>query len=252
LKHKVLQFILIIFFLTLFTGLVYANSNCSQVFINLEKQEYIPIHDLVKRNDFETGRKLVDYYGILHQDFKASLQSLYYDQAWLDLGAGRARAQLDYLNSFHDLAKAAQLTAVTYKSSRWFWRSTNQRKLKIIEGAFENFDVQSSTKYKLITDVFGVVSYTLNLHRTLQNVFDLLEVNGEFYVHIPNYLLTIQTRSGNIDLKTLLSRVEGLLVEGQWGTLKITKLKKDIRVPELELSFHSNAVPVNRIFRLVE
>lgn len=220
---------------------------CSQVF-----HESWAISRIVEKNKFVTMRGLFDYRDMLGKEFSSSLESLRSDQLWLDLGAGKANAQVELLKTFKDVETAPWNVAVAYKLDRWFSPPKFSGKLQIREGAFEVQDVTTWKKADLITDVFGVVSYSHDLHTTLQKAFDLMPVNGEFYIFMTYYSLSIhrgETRYGLIDF---LQTIEGLKVEGKFGMIRITKTSPEVTVPLMTLEKYVEDAPPIRAFRVLE
>jgi len=222
---------------------------CEKLFQNFMT---ISKSSLVAQNNFETSRKLNDYTQMLHSDFKKSLDILTHKNHWIDLGAGKVNAQIDYLKSRQYSENSARLTAIVYKFDRWFLMPKLRKKINIIEGAFENHNISSWQKADLVTDVFGVISYTLDLSETLQKVFELLNTNGELYIHAKSYYTKIETPNGLMNLADFLFSLKGLKVEGAFGILKITKLEPNINVPYLKLKNYLPDSPYVRTFELIE
>ncbi|MNK89585.1 hypothetical protein D3C87_1095990 [compost metagenome] len=210
------------------------------------------VSDQVQKNRFITDRDLSEYLHQLHPDFVAALRNLRSDQHWVDLGAGKAIAQIDYLKSFDKISEAPLATAVAYKLDRWFRPSSHHGKLEIREGAFEAQDTASWKKADVITDVMGVISYTKDLTTTLQKVFDLLNVHGELYLEFSPAATNIKTSETSHKLLGFLARIDGITVTGQYGIVKIVKLKEKIVVPQLEIMSYKEEYPPYRTFRLVE
>ena len=204
----------------------------------------------VEKNKYVTGRGLYDYLDMLHPDLKKRLPQLGPADVLMDLGTGKANALIEYLKSFADVSLAPHTIGIAYKLDRWFSPPKFNGKLQIIEGAFESHDVASWKKVDVMLDVFGVVSYTHDMHGTLQRVFDLLKPGGEFYLHMTYYSLSIHRDGKSQSLTDFLKSIDGLEVDGTYGILKITKLKDVIEIPKMKLIRYSEEMPPFRAFQI--
>lgn len=225
-----------------------AQEACSQVFFKPLWQ----ITPRVEKNKFVTGRGLYEYKDLLPQDFPQVLASLRADQHWIDLGAGKAKAQIEYIKSFRRHEEAAQLTAVAYKLDRWFRPGTYDGKLEIQEGAFEAQPTSSWKKADLVTDIFGVISYTHDMQGSLQKVFDLMTTGGHLYIAVTPYATQFKTQGRYLPMIDFLATIEGLKVEGRFGAIKVTKERAQIRVPNLHLLSIKDDAPPRRDFEVVD
>ncbi|WP_413612441.1 hypothetical protein [Bdellovibrio sp. HCB-110] len=241
------QFFVFVFSLVLlFSGVTAsASEQCSSLFL-VQNWE---VSSRVRKNKFVTNRDLYEYREVLHTDFMNSLSKLTPDQHWVDLGAGKANAQIDYIKSFSNPLSAAQATGVAYKLDRWFSPPKFDGKLQIKEGAFEQQPTATWKKADLVTDVFGVISYTHDLHTSLQKVFDLMNVKGELYIFTTNYHTSIKVgEKKSLSLMDFLATIEGIHVEGRYGTIKITKEIENVIVPSFELVKYVDDAPPSRTY----
>ncbi len=204
----------------------------------------------VEKNSFVTGRNLLAYKQHFQKDFFSQLQALRSDQHWVDLGAGKANAQVDYLKTFTNPRLAAKTTAVAYKIDRWFSPAKFNGKLEIREGAFESQQTEQWQKADLITDLFGVISYSRDLHTSLQKIFDLMNVNAELYVFGIHYTTSFTGKNQVLGLFEFLQTIEGLKVEGRLGVIKVVKTKESIKVPNLTLNRLTDEAPPGRSFSI--
>lgn len=211
------------------------------------------VNKTVKKNSFVTGRSLGEYIQYLFEGFSTSLKNLKPTDHWIDLGAGKGYAAEEYIKSFGTAQSAANVTLITYKLDRWFGISKHQGKLDVLDGRLlENIPKGEIKKAKLMTDVFGVISYTRDLSRALDIIFDRLETGGELYVYSSNTHTLIKTADEVITLTQFLSTIPGLKVEGKWGTIRITKLAEEIEVPQLRLiRMNEETVPPSRTFEFL-
>lgn len=223
-----------------------AAPKCSQVF----QTERLFITERIQKNKFVTDRHLDDYARELHPDFKKSVATLSPDQHWVDLGAGKALAQIDYIKAQESHAQAALTTAVAFKLDRWFSPKSYDGKLQVKEGAFETQDTYAWKKVDLITDVYGVLSYTGHLSVSLQKTFDMMNINAELYLLMTPYGTQVQTAQGKIALIDFLKSIPGIKIEGTGSQLKITKTAETITVPSLRLVRYTDEAPPLRLFEL--
>ncbi|MEK2646107.1 hypothetical protein [Bdellovibrio sp. BCCA] len=244
------QFSLIAFILILSLSQVPAQAaeQCSSLFLFRPTE----VSDRVQKNKFVTNRDILEYRHVLHKDFTDSLTKLTPEQHWVDLGAGKANAQISYIKSLPSPQMAPHATAVAFKLDRWFSPPKFDGKLEIKEGAFELQPTSTWKKADLITDVFGVISYTHDLSTSLQKVFDLMNVNGELYIFATHYATSIKIAEGkHLPIFDYLATIDGLKVEGRYGVMKITKEKENIVIPPMELVKYHDDAPPSRAFQIV-
>jgi hypothetical protein len=207
------------------------------------------ISEQVAKNRFVTDSDIYYLRQQMHPDFSASLAKLGPDQHLVDLGAGKGTFVIDFLNTFKNVKQAPLTTAFAYKIDRWFPLPKFKGKLNAKEGVFEMQDITAWKKADMITDTFGVISYTHDLQKTLQNVFDLLNLHGELYITTTNF--TANFLPTKVTLTEFLQTIPGLRVEGQWGSIKVTKDQENIRVPHLRLIQVREGYPPSRTFEIL-
>lgn len=223
-----------------------AENLCSEVFT----RNLWEITPRVEKNKFVTNRGFYEYKEILPADFALRVASLRPEQHWVDLGAGKANAQIEYLKGFSEPRTAALTTAVAYKLDRWFRPGSFDGKLVIKEGAFESHVTSTWQKADVVTDVFGVVSYTHDLQTSFQKIFDLLNTGGELYLAITPYATHFLVQGRALPMIDFLATIEGLRVEGRFGSIKVTKDKDQIKIPNLKLKSIKDDTPPYRYFEV--
>ncbi len=214
----------------------------------------------IQKNKFITNRSLENYSSRLFPSFRQRMSELKPNDLWIDLGGGEGRAAEEYLQSKINPLEAAQVYLITYvgrRSSilkRKIEIPSFQGKLKVLEGRFfEEIPDQEIPQADMITDFYGVLSYTGDLSLTLRKIFRHLKLHGELYIHSSNMVTSIETSNGVMSLTSFLKSLSGLQVEGQDGILKITKEQEEIKVPPLSLlSSGLNPVGFHRRFQLQE
>jgi SAM-dependent methyltransferase len=207
------------------------------------------ISEQVATNRFVTDSDIYYLRQQMHSDFSASLAKLGPDQHIVDLGAGKGIFLTDFLKSFKDISKAPQATAFAYKIDRWLPLPKFKGKLSAKEGVFELQSISTWKKADMITDTFGVISYTHDLNKTLQNIFELLNLHGELYITTTNFTATFLPTKAT--LQEFLETIPGLRVEGQWGSLKVTKEQENIRIPHLRFIDLKEGYPPSRTFEII-
>lgn len=214
----------------------------------------VEVHKTIRWNLFVTGRRLQEYYHHLPKDFIQTLQALKATDTWIDLGAGKGFAAEDYFASKPYLQFAANVVLVTYKLDRFFGIRKYDGKLRVLEGKlWEDIPASEIPKAKLMTDVFGVLSYSRDLSSTLKKIFEHLEKDGELYVFGTPYLTVIEKNGKVINLESFLKEITGLQVEGRHGGLKITKTSEEIVIPKMQLiQIDETQKPFFRRFRVLD
>jgi len=203
-------------------------------------------------NKFITNRDLTDYLHDLHPEFQKALERLGADSHWIDMGAGKVKAQIEFMKSLPKPSEKPYVTAVAFKIDRWFKVPTFNGKLEVHEGLFETHSTEQWRKADLITDVMGVLSYTTDISTALQKTFDLLKVHGELYISTSAYATQFIVQGQKIKFDEYLATIPGLNVEGKWGQIKVTIEREGIVVPPMKLVRIKDEMPPIRLFEIQE
>lgn len=214
------------------------------------------VSKVIRRNSFIINRDLHDYARGFHPDFKKSLNSLKPTDTWIDLGGGKGLAIQDYIISRPRITDAAYTVLVTYKLGRLFGIPDYFGKIKLLEGRlFEDIPLREIPRAKLMTDYYGVLSYTRDPSKVLRMIFDRLEYGGELYLYTSNINTVVDDPNGGphvISFSTMLESISGIKVEGRYGILKITKISPEVLVPDLVLAkIDETSKPPFRRFRII-
>lgn len=153
-----------------------------------------------KADDVPAGyvidRSLLSYSFLLRAGFATTLASLGPSDRWLDIGAGEGRAILDYHGERYDVVlkqarqrggKKAQAVAMSIEDRRTAqWQQVaaqlEQDQIQYLAGRrLREYTVDELGRYQLVTDVLGGFTYAQNLSLFMENVMNLLELNGRFY-----------------------------------------------------------------------
>ncbi len=145
---------------------------------------------------YTIDRSLADYAQMLPSEFYRTLADLGPKDRWLDIGAGRGQAILDYYTPDYDLihpegrarrGKKAQAIALSIEDRRTpLWQQTaaslgaNQIQY-FVNRRLRDYSGEELGQFQLITDLIGGFSYTENLSSFMDKVLGVLELKGSFY-----------------------------------------------------------------------
>lgn len=239
---------------------------------------------------YTVDRSLAVYTQGLATGFDRALASLGPTDRWLDIGAGRGQAILDYYTPEYDLTypegrvrrgKKAHAVAISIEDRRTLeWHkaaaSLGEKQLQyLINRRLREYSREELGRFQIITDVIGGFSYTDDLSLFVEKVLSFLELNRGFYTVLqdvhwedgtnrPHYtgapFLTRITNADGSDLKvcTWLKRIACAEViceaKAHWQppveAYQIRKTCNDVAVPALERVHYEAGTPPERRFRL--
>jgi hypothetical protein len=145
---------------------------------------------------YTVDRSLAVYADALASGFDRELATLGPGDRWLDIGAGKAQAILDYYAPSYDLTHAAgaqrsgskaQAIAMSIEDRRTpLWHQTAARLpfnqiQYLADKRLRNYSLEELGQFQLITDVIGGFSYTADLSLFMEQTLGYLKVNGSFY-----------------------------------------------------------------------
>lgn len=145
---------------------------------------------------YTVDRSLAVYTQGLPTGFDRALANLGPTDRWLDIGAGRGQAILDYYTPEYDLTypegrarrgRKAQAVAMSIEDRRTpQWQQTaaalGENQLRyLINRRLREYSVEEVGRFQVITDVIGGFSYTENLSMFMEKVLGFLELNGTFF-----------------------------------------------------------------------
>ncbi len=151
--------------------------------------------DLVPEG-YTIDRSLLNYTDALSSGFDRTLANLSPKDRWLDIGAGKGQAILDYYTENYDQThpegrerrgKKAQAIAISIEDRRTpaWQRSAASLGANQIQYFFNRrlreYSLVELGQFQVISDVIGGFSYTRNLSLFVENVLGFLELNGSFY-----------------------------------------------------------------------
>lgn len=260
--------------------------------VELRKQE-----EILRSNEqrvlenYTVDRTLADYAGAFSFDFESNLAGLTPRDRWLDIGAGKGVAVLDYFNPEYDKRHAegrerrgrkAQAVAISVEDRRAeLWHQTTallapDQLRYLFDKRMRDYSVAELGRFQVITDMLGGFSYTDRLSGFMEKVLELLDLNGTFYTVLqdvnseqgsnkpfyPNApYLTQLTGSGGAEVKVCswlksISCVEvSCELKPRWKppieVYRVQKVCNKVEVPALEPLHFSAGTPPERRFRLV-
>jgi hypothetical protein len=235
-------------------------------------------------------RSLLSYTDTLSSDFDRSLAKLGAKDRWLDIGAGRGQAILDYVTPTYDdvpldgpvrLEPKAQAVAMSIEDRRTpLWHQTaaslgaNQIQY-LFDKRLREYTVAELGQFQIITDVIGGFSYTENLTLFMEKVLGFLRLNGSFYTVLQDvhaevgtnrpfyagapYLTEIANADGSEVrvcswLKSIACVDVTCELKMKWKppieVYHIHKVCDDVKVPALVPTHYEAGTPPERGFRL--
>ncbi len=141
-------------------------------------------------------RSLLSYIHTLPQEFDTALAQLGADDRWLDIGAGRGQAVLDYYAPRYDAMhssergqrrKKAHAVAISIEDRRtetWRLNATQMEsgQIRYLAGKrLREYSAVELGQFQLITDVTGGFSYTTDLSLFMEKALALLKPDGNFF-----------------------------------------------------------------------
>ena len=137
------------------------------------------------------SRTLAVYTDALCSQFGSTLSRLGPGERWMDIGAGRGQAIIDYFTgsakTFAEVQRKASVVAVSIEDRRTpLWEANaalvgEQRMRYLFDKRLQDYSVADLGQFQLITDVIGGFSYSMNLTLFMEKVLSFLKVNGSFF-----------------------------------------------------------------------
>lgn len=141
-------------------------------------------------------RSLHSYTKALPGEFDFALGRLRPGDRWLDVGAGRGQAILDYYTPKFDMlhfegrdergskAQGVAISIEDRRTSEWYEKAAMLPPNKIqylASRPLREYSREELGKFQVITDVVGGFSYTTDLSLFMNKVLALLDMNGSFF-----------------------------------------------------------------------
>ena len=139
---------------------------------------------------YTVDRGLADYTHALGNAFDRALAALGATDRWLDIGAGRAFAILDYYDAApaqapsRGKASAVAMSIEDRRGPRWEEAAKGVAAGKVnyvFNRRLRDYSPEELGKFQLITDMIGGFSYSNDLSLFIEKTLGFLEVNGSFF-----------------------------------------------------------------------
>lgn len=210
---------------------------------------------------YTIDRTLLDYTQTLPSDFDRTLANLGPNDRWLDIGAGKAQAILDYYSPEYNLTRQegrerrgrkAQAVALSIEDRRTpQWHQTaarldvNQIKY-LFDKRVRDFSLQELGRFQIITDLLGGFSYTEELSVFMEKVLGFLEVKGTFYT----LLQDVKSEAGANRPFYPKSAYLTELTRASGDEVKVCAWIKAITCVEVSCEFKSDWKPPIEVYRV--
>lgn len=244
----------------------------------------------LRPDGYTIDRTLNAYSNALGPTFERALASLGPKDRWLDIGAGRGQAVLDYYSLSYDKltpegrerrGKKTNAVAMSIEDRRTEdWNQTVARlepkQMQYLFGKrMGEYTAEELGRFELISDVIGGFSYTEDLTLFMEKVLSVMPVNGTFHTVLqdvrseegtnkPHYagapfLTEIRDASGkDIGVCAWLKRFSCVEVscvhKNTWvppiENYQVRKTCENVSVPKLETVSYTAGTPPERVFRL--
>ncbi len=248
------------------------NNNCISLFSNhsnqalfqyekkqSEQTQATELHKTqghLERNSFTTARTLQEYYNTLK--IEPVLTHLDSSKRWLDAGAGRAHAQLQFLDFKKKKSELPpEMIALSYKKP-WFVTS-RKGPFKYLESRLiEDYHPAELGTFDLITDLFGPYSYSKNPVVVLNQYLDLLNLNGSLRIFSTSITSGLWENGQLMSLdKWISQKLNSPHAKSIFechvdkGLISIRRISKDsFQLPSINLILFSSDTPPHRKYQI--
>lgn len=204
-------------------------------------------------------RSLLAYSATLLSGFDRELAALGAGDRWLDVGAGRGQAVLDYYAERYDAmnrerrGKKARAVAMSIEDRRTpQWQETADRleasQIQYWHGRpLREYTAAELGKFRLISDVFGGFSYARDLSLFMERTLSALEVGGSFYTTLidvePENGASARRNVSNAHFLTSIANADG-------SATKICSWLKEISCVAVTCAVQSKLETVIEVYRV--
>lgn len=228
------------------------------------------IRTQIDSNSFELRIDQNSHFKFFGDQYIKEINALKPEQKWVDMGAGRARAQMQYLNQS---ANPANLVAVSVKRPPLAKEDIELqkkagakiKKLDYMDDRFaENIPDEEFGKVDLITDVEGVLTYTSRAGDIFNKYLRILTDAGSIYIHDPGKdanepeSILVKTKDGKkIPFYLFISKNKGLKVEvlkwldkeKKWPlAYRVKKTDKNAQIPAITFESADCMIPTLKTY----
>lgn len=188
-----------------------ADNDCETLLI-----ETLKVEEIISENRFETTRDLVEYKKMFGPNFENALYQLGNDEIWIDMGAGFGLAQIDFRMLRKETVKLVATGFVKPRVEHMKADYTNKQideymaKLELlgrhlhmrgsmpfryVEGDILKMSRSRLARkgtVRLITDLYGPMSYASDPAKLLRLYGTLLAFNARLFIHVIDERLLIR------------------------------------------------------------
>jgi SAM-dependent methyltransferase len=206
-------------------------------------------------------RSLLSYTNALSPEFDRSLANLGPKDRWLDIGAGRGQAILDYYAQRYDgvrlegqerPAKKARAVAMSIEDRRtplWQQKAASLEPNQIqylFNRRLREYSLAELGQFKVISDVMGGFSYTTDLSIFMEKVLSFLELDGTFFTILQDVHSEAGTNRpyyANSPFLTEIANADG-------SEVKVCSWLKNITCVNVSCEFKADWKPPIEVFRI--
>ena len=208
-----------------------------------------------RRTNMIRSRRLHEITPLLGTKGRTAIESLGEQDLWLDVGTGFGNAPLDY----HRNGGKARVVGIDLEVSENLQRTAAERtggRVQLRQGDVRSLRLRR--KAKLVTDVFGAMSYTDRPDQVLRAYGRALEPGGQVIMMMAGSELNTvldHDGGGKETLVDFIGRARGFelerVVELNIGTLVVARRTADrVVVPSVEMLKAADRGPPHRTFRV--
>ena len=209
---------------------------------------------------YSIDRSLEDYTRGLTSEFDRALASLGPKDRWLDIGAGKGHAILDYYTPGYDLTRPggfiqrgkAQAVAISIedrRSTRWQQEAPGHGANStqyLFSKRLQEYSLQELGRFQVITDVIGGFSYSPNLSEFMEKTLGFLELNGSFFT----LLQDVRSEGGTNQPFYAGARFLTEIAKADGSEMKVCTWLKSITCVEVSCEFTTSWRPPIESYRV--
>jgi hypothetical protein len=188
---------------------------------------------------YTVDRTLENYTDALVIGFDQALAALGPADRWLDIGAGKGQAILDYFTANYDLAhpdgrerrggkaRAVAMSIEDRRTLEWQMRAKdlgNNQLQYLFDRRLRDYSAEELGQFQIITDVIGGFSYTTDLTLFMEKVLGMLALDGSFFSVLQDVHSEVGTNQPYYDKAPYLTELK----DADGGEVKICSWLKSI------------------------
>lgn len=216
-----------------------SETNIAQNWQQILKNDF-PVGRGLRRKDPEAGTSYFDYRGF-GPILRKELISLKENEVWIDIGAGELFAQAEFFLKGYSHGKAIAIsvrdpdTKEFQENLKYLRRLPFEKFLYLSGRRVEEIPAQELPPAKIVSDLFGALSFTEQIDSTLQKELEMLKPGGIFVARLQKaYIKDVSGRRFGIR-KYLASVVGAEILFYGWHSLAMKRTVDKVNVPKLRL-----------------